>query len=170
MADSDDDALAHAHSQIAESVGEFYESILETQDDKAANAFYATTQRWQPMVRRVERPRIDVRPRSWTTDALRDGQVVGTHFHNGEETDEQAFDILVEEAVCGCLVEGRRRSLALADDGQRHEIRVWCLRETTGVLVPLVGRVWEDYGRTGQIRSFVLPSVALADIRAQIEA
>jgi hypothetical protein len=170
VADSDDDALSHAHSLIAESVGEFYESILATRGDEAADAFYATTQRWQPMVRRVKRPRIDVRPRSWTTDALRDGEVVGSHFHYGEETGDQAFDVLVEDATCGCLVEGWRRSLALSDDGQRHEIRVWSLREATGVLAPLAGLVWEDYGGPGQLRGFVLPSVALTAVRAQIDA
>jgi hypothetical protein len=124
VADSDDDALSHAHSLIAESVGEFYESILATRGDEAADAFYATTQRWQPMVRRVKRPRIDVRPRSWTTDALRDGEVVGSHFHYGEETGDQAFDVLVEDAVCGCLVEGRRRSLALTDVATPRNPRV----------------------------------------------
>jgi hypothetical protein len=39
---------------------------------------------------------------------------------------------------------------------------VWFLREATGVLAPLAGRVWEDYDRPGQISGFVLPHVALA--------
>jgi len=47
---------------------------------------------------------------------------------------------------------------------------VWSLREATGVLAPLAGLVWEDYGGPGQLRGFVLPSVALTAVRAQIDA
>jgi hypothetical protein len=169
-ADSDQHALERTASLIAEEVGEFYESILQTQGDEAADAFYAAMQRWQPMARRVERPHIDVKPRSWITDALHDGKVVGQHFNYGEDTGEQMFDVFVDGAVCGCLVEGRRRSLTLTGDGQRHEIRVWMLREAAGALAPLAGHVWEDHDRPSQVKGFAWPDAALAGIRAELEA
>jgi hypothetical protein len=166
-ANSDNEAMEYATPFIDQQIGELCEALRVTHGEEAANEFEAMAAQWQPQVRRVNRPIVDVNRRSWTTDGIRNGVVVGQHIHYATETGEQAFDVLVGGEVTGLLTEGRR----IAAGERNRLVRVWHLREARGVLTPLAGRRWDDGRDIGpdDILDFVYPEVAVAAIRAALE-
>ena len=167
-ASSDEEARGRADGLMGECVCEWGEHLCEGRGEAAAAEFAAWAEQWQPQVRQVNRPTLDVNPRSWTTDSVHNGKVVGTHYHYGDETGEQAFDVLADGKVAGLLVEGRRRLPAQVADEQVREIRVWRLSTATGVLAGFAGRQWEE-DRPVQGNRFAWPAAALAGIRAELE-
>jgi hypothetical protein len=167
-ASNDEEAQREANGLLGECIGEYGEHLYEGHGEAAVAAFGAWADQWQALVRRVYRPSVDVTPRSWTTDAMYNGKVVGTHFHYGEETGEQAFDVLVGGTVAGLLVEGRRWLPAPEGDGHVREIRVWRLRSAMGVLASLTGRQWDEDGPVER-NGLAWPDAALGGIRAELE-
>ena len=151
IADSEQDALLSAESLIDGAVGEYEECLMATKGEAAARERVALMQQWQPQARRVDRPAVAVESRSWTSDMVHDGAVVGQRYHYGEETGERSFDVLVGGVVAGLLAQG---------SGQ------WRLIKATGPLASLSGRQWSD----GGLKGFVYPDAPLADIRAALEA
>jgi hypothetical protein len=117
---------------------------------------------------RVNRPSVNVEPRSWTTDAVHEGAIVGTLYNYGNETGEQSFDVLLDGKITGLLLE-RRRPI-VTTEGQPAEKRGWCLSKASGALAPVIGREWEEDRPVGEGDGFAWPGVALAGIRGALES
>jgi hypothetical protein len=167
-AGSDAEAQGLADGLMAQCIGERGEHHCDWEDEAAVAAFNAWAAQWQTQVRRVNRPVIDVNPRSWTTDTVHDGRVVGTRYHYGNETGEQSFDVVADGVVSGLIVESRLWLPMQTTDGQMREMRAWRLTTATGVLAGVVGRQWnEDWPVEGE--GLVWPDAALAGIRAALE-
>jgi hypothetical protein len=164
VAGSEQEALEEARSLMNDTIGE----CAEASDDDAADKLYAAAKALEPHVVRVNRPSVNVEPRSWTTDAVHEGAIVGTLYNYGNETGEQSFDVLLDGKITGLLLERRRPMVTT--EGQPAEKRGWCLSKASGALAPVVGREWEEDRPVGEGDGFAWPGVALAGIRGALES
>jgi hypothetical protein len=177
VADSEKDALGTAESSMAEVCHAAWEYVLNQSggDEALAAAQSNFEERWQIVVRRVDRPAVDFKARASAVDIVRDGQFVGTHYNYSGPEGEQSCDILLDGAVSGRLV-GRmngseRGDERIAPTGQakpEQPMRRWVLDAAADALAPLVGRHWD-----APVRSHIVdyPALeALADIRAALDA
>jgi hypothetical protein len=176
VADSEDDAVGQAEALIAETQYYAWKHALEAaggDEDEASRAVGYFAQ-WQVVARRVRRPTVEIVPHPQITEVMRDGVKVGEHYDYGEETGEQSFDVLVGDVVSGRLVRWTSQSelpaivadniLSIDPAGRaRRRDRVWRLAGATTALASFADRRWTTQGSGW-------PDVALADIRAGLEA
>jgi hypothetical protein len=167
-ASSEVEAMEEAQSLLMDVLGEWSEVKEMSEGSKAARAFDKAAEDWVPVVRRVDRPCIHLRPICFTPGAVRDdddldSSHVNLRYDYGQETGTQAFDVLADKVICGRLVEGRRE---LPDGGV---VRVWCLQDATGALSAIKGRVWEDYANPVSRQTFIWSDAGLMSIRTDLE-
>ena len=119
---------------------------------------------WQPTVRLVDRPTVDVNPRPEAIGVMRDGQVVGQRYDYGADRREQSFYILIDGAV-----GGRLEQCVDAGSASTGPTFAWRPTEAVGPINFLARRQWEDPAE-GFSDLLAWPSVAIAALRAALEA
>jgi hypothetical protein len=99
--------------------------------DEAANLF----KQWRVVAQRVRRPAVNLMPHGAVDAAIRNGVVIS--YSPSPSIDPNAFDILVDGRVAGCL---RRR-----DDEMAGRL-VWRIVDATGRLRAVTYLRWADAG------------------------
>jgi hypothetical protein len=178
-ADSEAAALDQAETLICYSTEPLWECAYQNSggDEEAAGRAVAFVAQWQPTVRQVDRPSVDVKPRALVSETKRDGIVVGTRYDYETPAGEQSFDVLIDGNVSGVLV-GRVEDWSAHAFGSEELVatvearraqpgnRTWFFAEAKEPLACIADRRW-DVPSNGAIVEY--PNVVLADIRTALE-
>jgi hypothetical protein len=179
-ADSEEEAMSEAETLIGEAYHPIWQEASENAegDPDAVSRATALVEEWLPAVRRVDRPKVELRPRvALINEFARDGVFVGETYDYTGPTGEQSYDVLLDGVVEGVLV-GRLDDAPAQAFGGKHvvspdeagrkqpEHRYWFLAEARGPLVSVADRLWLDPPSGGFLD---WPYAVLADIRTALE-
>jgi len=182
-ADSDEDALERAEKIIAAEDFRRWVNAHEKfgGDEAAADRKSAFLEQWQPVVLRVDRPTVELRPHGRPVDMVQGEALVSQLIEDGRGTNELSFDILVDGVISGRLSRRINEMPTQTFNGDNilpfrtakrkgHSARVWFIADASGPLVALSDRQWDDetdWWACGAQDEW--PEMALARIREEVE-